>query len=139
MFACAAVSAWLFVGCAKTPPEQALRQTLAELQQGIEARDADAIEAALAEDFVGPDGLDKTGARRLAALMLMRHDAVGLVLGPLDVEVREPHATVRFTAAAAGGSGRLLPDSAQVYEVETGWRMEGDEWRMTSADWKPKL
>lgn len=139
MFACGLIAAWLVVGCAKTPPEQALRQTLAQLQQGLEARDADALEAHLAADFVGPDGLDKTGARRMAALMLMRHDAVGLVIGPLDLQIRDRHATVRFTAAATGGSGRMLPDSAQVYEVETGWRLEGEEWRMTSATWKPEL
>src|SRR5687767_10506822 len=87
MFACALVGAWLFAACSKTPPEEALRQRLAELQQGIEARDADAVENALAEDFIGPDGLDRTGARRLAALMLMRHDAVGLSFGPLEVQV----------------------------------------------------
>ncbi len=139
MFACSLIAAWLVVGCAKTPPEQALRQTLSELQQGIEMRDADAFEDHLATDFVGPDGLDKTGARRLAALMLMRHDAVGLVLGPLDLQIRDHHATVRFTAAATGGSGRMLPESAQIYEVETGWRLEGDAWRMTSATWRPKL
>lgn len=139
MFACCLISAWLVVGCAKTPPEQALRQTLAELQQGIEKHDADALEEHLANDFVGPDGLDRTGARRLAALMLMRHDTVGLVIGPLDLQIRDRHATVRFTTAATGGSGRMLLDSAQIYEVETGWRLEGDEWRMTSADWKPKL
>lgn len=139
MFACALIGVGLSAGCAKTPPEQALRRTLAELQQGIQARDAEAIGEALAEDFVGSDGLDKSGARRLAALTLMRHDAVGLVLGPLDVQVRDKHATVRFTAAATGGSARLLPDSMQVYQVETGWRLEDDAWRMTSADWEPKL
>lgn len=139
MFACCLIAAWLAAGCAKTPPEQALRDTLVALQQGIEARDADVIQERLASDFVGPDGLDRDGARRLAALMLMRHDAVGLSFGPLDLQVRDRHATVRFTAAATGGSGRMLPDAAQVYEVETGWRLEGGDWRMTSAEWKPKL
>lgn len=139
LVACGLIAAWLVAGCAKTPPEQALRETLAALQQGIEARDADTVEEHLAPDFVGPDGLDRDGARRLAALMLMRHDAVGLSFGPLDVQVRDQHATVRFTAAATGGSGRMLPDAAQVYEVETGWRLEDDIWRMTSATWKPKL
>lgn len=138
MFACGLIAAAL-LGCAKTPPEQVLRQTLAELQQGIEARDANAIERSLAEDFLGPEGLDKAGARRLAALMLMRHAAVGLTFGPLDLDIRDRHASVRFTAAATSGSGRMLPDAAQVYEVETGWRLDGDTWRMTSATWKPKL
>ena len=139
LFACALIAAWVVAGCAKTPPEQALRETLAALQQGIEARDAGTIEEHLAADFVGPDGLDRDGARRLAVLMLMRHDAVGVVLGPLDVQVSGQHATVRFTAAATGGSGRLLPDSAQVYQVQTGWRLEDEDWRMTSAIWEPEL
>lgn len=129
----------LAAGCAKTPPEQALRQAMAELQEGVEKRNADIVEERLAEDFVGPDGLDRDGVRRLAALQMMRHEKLGLTIGPLDVQVQEGHATVRFTAAATGGSGGWLPDSAEVYEVETGWRLEGDEWRMTSASWKPGL
>ncbi|TWI03806.1 uncharacterized protein DUF4440 [Luteimonas cucumeris] len=133
------VIAFLVAGCARAPPEQALRQSLAELQEGIEARDADMFERYLAEDFVGPDGVDRDGVRRLAALQWMRHRAVGLNFGPLDVKISDRHATVRFTAAATGGSTRMLPDTAQVYEVETGWRLHDDAWLMTSAAWKPKL
>ena len=129
----------LAAGCAKTPPEQAMRQAMAELQEGIEKRDAGVVEERLAEDFVGPEGLDRDGVRRMAALQMMRHEKLGLTIGPLDVRVQERHATVRFTAAATGGGGGWLPDSAQVYQVETGWRLEGDEWRMTSASWKPGL
>ena len=134
-----AVLAFCLVGCSRTPPEQALREAMAELQQGVEARDADVIEERLAEDFVGPEGLDRDGARRIAALQMMRHEKLGLTIGPLDVRVQDDHATVRFTAAATGGSGGLIPDSAEVYEVETGWRLEDGEWRMTSASWKPTL
>ncbi|TKR33257.1 nuclear transport factor 2 family protein [Luteimonas gilva] len=134
----AAALALLVLGCARTPPEQALREAMAELQQGIEARDAGVVEERLAEDFVGPEGLDRDGVRRMAALQMMRHEKLGLTLGPLDIRVQEGHATVRFTAAATGGSG-LLPDSAEVYEVETGWRLEDGDWKMTSASWKPGL
>jgi hypothetical protein len=131
--------ALLAIGCARTPPEQALREAMAELQQGVEARDAAVIEDRLAEDFVGPEGLDRDGVRRMAALQMMRHEKLGLTIGPLDISVQERHATIRFTAAATGGSGGWFPDSAEVYQVETGWRLEGDEWRMTSASWKPSL
>lgn len=134
-----ALLALIAAGCARTPPERALREAMAELQQGVEARDAGVIEDRLAEDFVGPDGLDREGVRRMAALQMMRHEKLGLTIGPLDVRVQESHATVRFTAAATGGNGGWLPDSAEVYQVETGWRLEGDEWRMTSASWKPEL
>jgi len=49
------------------------------------------------------------------------------------------HATVAFDAALTGGSGRLLPDAARLYSVETGWRLDDGEWRLTSATWEPRL
>jgi ketosteroid isomerase-like protein len=129
----------LTVSCARTPPEQALREAVAGLQTAVETRDASALQDYLAEDFIGPEGLDRAGARRMATLYLMRHERVGVTMGPLDVSLQEPHATVRFTVALTGGGARLLPDSGRVYAVQTGWRLEGDEWKLTSATWKAQL
>lgn len=126
-------------GCGKTEPEEALRAALAEVREGIEQRDAAVLRRHLAEDFVGPGGMDRDEARRTAALYLMAHQSVGVTFGPLEVELNEPHATVRFSAALTGGSGRLLPDTGNLYQVETGWRLEGDRWRITSARWTPAL
>ena len=67
-----------------------------------------------------------------------RYRDVGLTLGPLDLEVREQQATVRFTAALTGGAG-MLPESGQVYDVTTGWRLDEGEWQLVNANWKPKL
>lgn len=126
-------------GCTRTPPEQALRETVAELEAAVGERDAAAVEAQLAEDFIGPDGLDRTGARRLAQALFLRYRSTGATLGPLEIALQDRHATVRFTAALTAGAGGLLPESGQVYEVETGWRLEGDEWRLVSAEWKERL
>src|SRR5690606_32235811 len=60
-------------GCARTPPEDALREAFDGVQAAIEARDAGDLAGFLAEDFIGPGGLDRDGARRLAALHFMRH------------------------------------------------------------------
>lgn len=125
----------LLSACARTPPEQALREAMAGVQTAIEERDAAALASHLAEDFVGPDGLDREGARRMATLYLMRHKRVGATLGPLDIQLQEDHASVRFTAALTGGSGRLLPETGSLYDIRTGWRIEDGEWRMTSATW----
>jgi len=137
---------WLLVavvlvasGCARTPSEEALRETLGALQQALEDRDAATFEDLLADDFVGPDGLDRQGARRIATMSWMQHRRIGTTLGALDVKVKDRHGTVRFAAALTGGSGNLLPDSAQVYDVETGWRFDDGGWRMTSATWQPKF
>lgn len=129
----------LLAGCARTPPEQALREALTQVQGAIQARDAAALDDWLAEDFVGPDGLDRTGARRLALAMFMRYRDVGVVLGPVDIRMQPGHASVRFSAVLSGGSGRLLPESGRIYEVETGWRLENGDWRMTSAAWESRL
>ena len=132
--------AMILPACSRTPPEQALRDTVGELQQAIDDRDAGEVENFLAADFVGNDGLDRTAARRMATAIFLQHRQVGASIGPLDLELTDAsHATIRFTAALSGGSGRLLPDSAQVYEVRTGWRLEDDAWRITSAEWTPGL
>ncbi|WP_242103787.1 MULTISPECIES: nuclear transport factor 2 family protein [unclassified Lysobacter] len=125
--------------CARTPPEQALRDTIAQLQRDIGARDADAVTSVLAEDFVGNEGMDRRGARQLAAGTFLRYREVGAKLGPLQVEMRgDRHATVRFTAAISGGAG-LVPQEGQVYQVVTGWRLVDGDWMLTSADWTPAL
>ena len=133
---------WLCLGgCARTPPEQALRESLSELQAAVEARDAAAVEERLAEDFIGPEGLDRDGARRLAQVLFLRYRSTDATLGPLEIAMQDQdrHAIVRFTAALTAGTGGFLPESGQVYEVETGWRLEGDEWQLVSAEWKPRL
>jgi len=128
----------LLSGCSRTEPEQALRSTITTLQSSIERRDGSALEELLADDFIGPDGLDRNGARRTAQLMFLRYPNVGVSLGPLDVDLKEEHATVRFSAALTGGVG-ALPASGQLYDVETGWRLVDGEWRLVNANWKPKF
>jgi hypothetical protein len=128
----------LLSACSRTPPEQALRETIVTLQGSIEQRDASALGDVLADDFIGPDGLSRDGAQRMAKLMFLRYQDVGVNVGPLEVDLKETHATVRFTAALSGGAG-VLPDSGQLYDVETGWRLVGDEWRLVSARWQPRF
>ncbi len=129
----------VLAGCARTPPEQRLRETLAGLQASVEQRDPGALQGYLAKDFVGPDGLDREQARRMAQVLFLQHRDVGVRAGPQEIVLRDGHATVRFTAALTGGSGRFLPDSAQLYEIESGWREEDGDWHLTSIRWTPAL
>lgn len=139
--------AWLLLcaclfaaACSRTAPEQAVRHRIEALQQAIDARDAGDVDDFLADDFVGNGGLDKRGARQLAAGMFLRYRDVSARIGPATVELRgERDAVARFSVLATGGSGGLLPDSGQVYEVETGWRLVDGDWKLLSASWKEKL
>ncbi len=129
----------MLAGCSRTDPEQALRASVAGLQAAVAARDASAMEDVLAEDFVGPEGLDRQGARRMAQLVFLRHQQVDARLGPLEVTMQDDHAIVRFTAVLTGGAGGLLPETGQLYEVQTGWRLHDGDWTLTSAKWTPRL
>ena len=136
----AACAALCLAACARETPEQALRARVDALQAAIEARDPGDVRAVLADDFVGPGGMDRERAVRLAQVSFLRHREVGVAIaGPLRVRMQPRHATVAFDAALTGGSGRLLPDAARLYAVKTGWRLEDGEWRLTSATWEARL
>jgi hypothetical protein len=129
----------LTAGCSREPPEAALRATIASMQLAAEEHDTDALFEPIAEDFAGSEGMDRTAFRRYVTLVGMRHKALGVSLGPLDVKLYGDRATVRFTAAVTGGAGGLLPQQAQVYDVDTGWRLEDGDWKLISAKWTEKL
>src|SRR5690349_7861719 len=89
----------VLAGCARTPPEQALRRSIAQMQSSIEARDASALADGIAQDFIGPEGMDRKAAQRLAAVVFLRNRQVGVTLGPLQIKLQPGGATVRCTAA----------------------------------------
>jgi hypothetical protein len=124
--------------CARTPPEQAVLDAVAAIEAAIEAGEPRRLHGRLAEDFIGPGGMDRDGARQLAQASLLRYRDVSVVLGPVDVKVEGERAHASFTAAVTGGSGQALPDAGRVYEVRTGWRLEDGEWRLLSAEWTPR-
>jgi hypothetical protein len=129
----------LLAACRHAPPEEALRATIAKMQADGEQHRVGEVMDNVAEDFGGPGGMDRTGLRRLLALTSLQNRKLGVTLGPLHVQMAGERATVQFTLAASGGSGGLLPDRGQIYEVTTGWRLEGEDWKLISASWKETL
>ena len=107
-----AASLLLAAGCAKQAPEAAVRAQVQALQGAIDARDAGAVHALLTDDFIGNDGLDKRGARQLAAGVFLRYRDVGARLGPVEVELRGDAAT------------RALLGSDVLEATEEDWRTE---------------
>ena len=138
--ALAMVAALALAACGRDTPEQAVRKQVDAIQAAIDARDAGAVHDLLAAEFVGNDGMDRRAVRQLAAAVFLRHRDVNAKVGPVDVELRgESDAIARFSVLATGGSGGLLPDSGQVYQVETGWRLVDGEWKLLNASWEPNL
>ncbi|WP_343230898.1 nuclear transport factor 2 family protein [Thermomonas sp.] len=117
-----------------------MRAQVAALQAAIDARDAGEVEALLAADFVGNDGIDRRGAKQLAAAVFLRHRDVAAKVGPVSVELRgETDAIATFSVLATGSSGGLLPEQGQVYQFQTGWRLVDGEWKLLNASWTPNI
>lgn len=127
----------VLAGCSRAPAEQRLREAMDGLHAAIEAREPKAAMRFVADDFTATGNLDREAAHNLLRLMVLRHQRLGLALGPIDVAMFDRRATVRFTAVATGGQGSLLPESARVWQVETAWREDsGGDWRLISAQWQ---
>lgn len=129
----------LLVGaCSRTPPEQRLREQMASMQQALEQRRAGDFMEGVAADFGGERGMDRAALQQVVRVQMLANSSIGLTLGPAEVELHGDRATVRFSAVATGGSGRFLPDSAQAWDVTSGWREEDGQWRLYYAQWAPK-
>jgi outer membrane biogenesis lipoprotein LolB len=129
----------VLTGCTKTAPEQALRQTVAQMQQAASEKDVSGLMKSVAEDFNGSQGMDQKQFRQYVSLLWLQHQQIGIQMGPLDVKLTsDDRATVNFTVVLSGGDG-LIPNQGQIYQVQTGWRLEGSDWRLISADWKQSL
>jgi len=124
--------------CKHTPPEQALRDTIAKMQAAGESGDIDALMDPIADDFSGTEGMDRKEFQRFVTFSRMGNRHVGVSLGPIDVKLYGDRASANFTAAITGGPG-MLPTQVQAYDIETGWRLKGSEWQLINAKWKPKL
>ncbi|UGB39307.1 hypothetical protein [Frateuria soli] len=125
--------------CRQTPDETRVREAIGAAEQAAEQADASGVIEPLSEDFDGNGGrLERKDLANLVRLARLRGEHVGVTLGPISVERRGERLVASFTASLTQGS-RLLPDAAGVYQVETAWRSEGDEWRCYSATWKRQL
>ena len=129
----------LLAGCAKAPAEQRLRERIAAMQDAIAAREVSGFMEGVAGDFIGSGGIDRAALHNLVRLQVMRNASVGATLGPIEVEMQGDRAKVEFDVVLTGGSGGLLPERAQAYAIESGWREDDGEWVVFAAEWEPKL
>lgn len=124
-------------GCARSDPEQRLREQLARMQQALEDGNARGFMEGVAEDFIGRDGIDRAALQQGVRAQVLANSRLGVSLGPVQVRLQGGRATTEFTAVTTGGSGRgWLPERAQAWAVTAGWREEGGQWRLYHLDWE---
>lgn len=126
-------------GCRHTPDEAQVRAAIAATSAAAEEGKAGATVEALTDDFDGNSGqLDKRALANLVRVFALRGQKIHALMGPVSVEPRGERMVATFTVTLTAGTG-VLPDDAGAYQVETGWRKEGGEWRCFVAGWKRAL
>lgn len=121
--------------CSRTPDDEAIRAAITKTAEAVEARRAGDVLAAVSDDFVGNDGIDRTELGNLLRGQVLVANALGVRVSSVEVDARGDRAIARFDAFVTDSSGRWIPDRAATLHFETGWRREGREWRCYNAKW----
>jgi hypothetical protein len=131
----AALLAVLMAACSSEAPEAALKREIAEMHDAVEHKDPGGFLRYVTEDFKGEGGaMDKRSLRGVLAAQLMGHDKIAVTMGPPDIAITGDRATVKVSALVVGG--KWLPTEGRTLEIESGWQLEGGEWKCYSATWK---
>ena len=118
-----------------------IERTIAAMTEALEEGDVSDFMAPVADDFVAVNGrLDRRALGLLVRRERLARDAIGIQRLDTRIEIFEhesgnSRAVASFRALATGGTG-LLPDEGRFWKVETGWRRDGDDWTLISAEWE---
>ncbi|KJV26001.1 hypothetical protein [Luteibacter yeojuensis] len=127
------------VACRHAPDDEQVRKAIAAAATGAEEGSGGEATAALTDDFDGNGGdLHKQDLANLVRAFSLRGQKVHVLLGPVSVEPRGDRQVATFTVTLTAGAG-VLPENAGAYQVETGWRKDGNAWRCFTATWKRAL
>ena len=126
-------------GCSKPlTVEQRVIHTIREMEAKIESGERRAFLEHIAEGFSAQDGqMNREQVRALVILQLNRYERLQAQLFPIKVtETGIETAQAQFRALITGGPG-WIPDSGQVYDFKTEWRLEDGDWLLSTANWDP--
>jgi len=147
MYSVANRIAWLAFGltlcvsssCSPTlSVEQQIISVIRDMEARIEAGERRPFMEHVAASFSGQDeAMTKDQLNAFVLYQLHRHQRLHAQLFPIQViDFGSEEAEARFRVLVTGGAG-WLPESGRVYEINTRWQRQNDEWLLTGASWKP--
>jgi len=117
--------------------EQQVIATLRNMEYAAEeGRHLDFI-THVADSFSGQQGtMDRREFHRFMIFQINQNRRLQAQFFPIFVdETGENLASAHFKILVTGGAG-LLPESGQLFEVETQWLREAGAWLLAGADWE---
>ena len=134
-----ALTALLLTGCGENlSVEQQVIATLEAMEDAAEQGQHFEFMGHVADSFGGQYGsMDRRAFHRFMIFQINQHRRLHAQFFPIHVqESGNDLASAQFRILVTGGSG-LLPESGQLFEVETQWLRDGSNWLLEKADWEP--
>ena len=96
--------------------------------------------AYVADDFSGQQGsMDRRDFHRFMIFQINQNQRLQANFLPIYVtSTNDQHAKAHFRILVTGGAG-LLPERGELFEVDSSWILDGDDWLLQSADWESVL
>jgi len=118
--------------------EQQVIATLRNMEYAAEEGQHLEFMTYVADSFGAQQGsMDRREFHRFMIFQINQNRRLQAQFFPIFVtETGEGSASAHFRILVTGGAG-LLPESGQLFEVETSWLRDGGDWDLTEADWEP--
>lgn len=134
----------LFTACSRpaATPEDQVRAVITAAATAARGKDLGAFKAIISEDYRDAEGRDKKGLKAILAYYFLQHQSVHLLTRVQALTLSSAgRATATIIAAMAGTElpeGSLLPSlDAEMYRIDADFALEGGDWRLTRAAWRP--
>lgn len=134
----AALAALLLVACGeKLSVEQQIIATLQVMEEAAEQGEHFEFMGYVANSFSAQHGsMDRREFHRFMIFQINQNRRLHAQFFPIYVqESGKDLASAHFKLLVTGGAG-LLPESGRLFEVETQWLRDGNDWMLEKADWE---
>ncbi|HAS53641.1 MAG: hypothetical protein A2X56_12135 [Nitrospirae bacterium GWC2_57_13] len=130
-----------FGSCRKDTEEDKVRKVVAAVAEAAGEKEIKSMLGQLSRIYRDPKGNNYDGIRNLLLFYFYRHQRVSVFIARLDVTVTDRSARAQLQAVLSGArtvesAKDLLPEALGIYDFDVTFMKEGDEWKITSADWK---
>lgn len=129
----------LLSGCSeKLSVEQRIILNLEEMEVAAEAGKHLDFMSYVERGFSAQHGsMDRRGFHRFMIFQINQNRRLHAQFFPIYVQETGPDtAAAQFKLLVTGGAG-LLPERGQLFDVETQWQVDGADWLLSTAQWKP--
>ena len=135
----AALAVLLLAACSKElSVEQQIIATLRNMEYAAEEGQHLEFMSYIADSFGAQQGsMDRREFHRFMIFQINQNRRLQAQFFPIYVEdQKDGLASAHFRLLVTGGAG-LLPESGQLFEVDTSWLRDGGDWQLINANWEP--